>query len=193
MVVVPVKSFSTGKERLSPALDPDARAFLIRAMADHVASVAESAGLLPVLVTDSPEVAEWGAARGLPSLQDPGRGLSAAAEAGIAWARSTGSGWLVVHADLPMLRPEDLSALTEALAEGADPISPSADGGTSAIGGGEPPVLAYGPGSFHRHLPRLASPRVVVRPGLAHDIDSPADLESARGHPDGAWLDRALS
>ena len=193
MVVVPIKSFATGKERLSPSLDPDARDFLIRAMADHVISVAERAGLLPVLVTDSSEVADWGAARGLPSLPDPGGGLSAAAEAGIAWARAAGSHWLVVHADLPLLRPEDLTALTEALAEGADPISPSADGGTSAIGGGEPLVLSYGPGSFHRHLPRLASPRIVVRPGLSHDIDSATDLESARGHPDGVWLDRALS
>jgi 2-phospho-L-lactate guanylyltransferase len=192
-VVVPVKAFTTAKERLAEVLDPQERASLMRALVDHVTSVAESAGLLPVLVTQASEVADWGAARGYPSVLDPGRGLSAAAEAGIAWATSAGSDWLVVHADLPLLRRGDLLALEAALADGADPIAPSADGGTSAIGGGRPPVLAYGPGSFHRHLPRLGSPRVVVRPGLAHDVDSPSDLASARRHPDGAWLGAALA
>lgn len=191
--MVPVKSFSSGKERLAAALDPGSRAALVRAMADHVISVTESAGLLPVLVTESADVADWGAGRGLPSVPDPGLGLNAAAEAGIGWARSTGSSWMVLHADLPLLRPQDLEAMARALAKGADPIAPSADGGTSAIAGREPPALSYGPGSFHRHLPRLANPRVVVRAGLAHDIDNPADLASAREHPNGAWLNRVLA
>jgi 2-phospho-L-lactate guanylyltransferase len=192
VVVIPVKSFTAGKERLAAALDPTSRAVLIRIMADHVTRVAESAGMLPVLVTEDSEVAGWAASRGLPSIADPGRGLSAAAEAGVAWALETGSKWLVVHADLPLLRQGDLEALAGALHDGAEPIAPSADGGTSAIGSETQLPFSYGPGSFHRHLPRLGSPVVVVRPGLAHDIDSPEDFASARRHPDGVWLDGPL-
>lgn len=187
-----MKSFAAGKERLAPALDPGWRAFLVRAMAERVTQAAETVGLLPVLVTEDPEVADWAAARGLPSIPDPGQGLSAAAAAGVAWAGETGSRWVVIHGDLPLLRADDLEVLAEGLHDGAAPIAPSANGGTSAIGGESPVTFAYGPGSFHRHLPLLGSPRVVVRLGLAHDIDTPADLASARRHPDGAWLDRSL-
>lgn len=157
-------------------------------MADHVTFTAESAGLLPVIVTGDQDVAEWGASRGLPTVPQPEAGLDSAGKAGIDWALTANSCWLVVHADLPLLRPADLEDLVGALEAGDDPIAPSSDGGTSAIGGRSALPLAYGPGSFHRHLARLASPRVVVRPGLVLDVDTPLDLATARRHPSGAWL-----
>ncbi|HZD03689.1 MAG TPA: hypothetical protein VE173_02190, partial [Longimicrobiales bacterium] len=58
------------------------------------------------------------------------------------------------------------------------------------IGGHGPTSFSYGPGSFRRHLPRLPRPRVIVRLGLALDLDGPIDLEAARGHPHGQWLRR---
>ena len=67
-------------------------------------------------------------------------------------------------------------------------IAPSADGGTSALGGRGEARFAYGRGSFRRHLGRHPQCQVVTSPGLLHDIDSFADLESARRHPHGAWL-----
>lgn len=187
-----MKSFETGKERLAAVLDAPSREVLTRAMADHVVKTVESSGLLPLVVTDSAEVARWAAPRGLPTVPDPGRGLSAAAEAGISWAEASESRWLVLHADLPLLATSDIGALVSPLRAGLQPIAPSADGGTSALGGDEHMSFSYGKASFHRHLPRLGSPRVVVTRGLAHDVDTPQDLESARNHPLGAWLDHAL-
>jgi 2-phospho-L-lactate guanylyltransferase (CobY/MobA/RfbA family) len=67
-------------------------------------------------------------------------------------------------------------------------IAPSADGGTSVLGGQGDARFGYGPGSFHLHLRRFPEAEIVTRPGLLHDVDSPADLESARRHPRGAWL-----
>ncbi|MBW3666602.1 MAG: 2-phospho-L-lactate guanylyltransferase [Actinobacteria bacterium] len=192
MAVVPVKSFETGKERLAGALDPAAREFLVRAMAERVLATVETVGLLPVVVTDSVGVAEWAALRGLPTVADPGQGLSAAAEAGVSWAGASGSDWLVLHADLPLLQASDVEALARPLVQGQHPIAPSADGGTSALGSRGQMTFSYGKASFHRHLPRLASPRVVVTCGLAHDVDTPSDLASARRHRRGAWLDHAL-
>ena len=36
---------------------------------------------------------------------------------------------------------------------------------------------------------RVPDARVVTRRGLLHDLDTPADLESARRHPLGEWID----
>jgi 2-phospho-L-lactate guanylyltransferase len=192
VAVVPVKSFETGKERLAVALDASSRQSLARAMAAHVVTTVEGSGLLPVVVTDSRQVAEWAALRGLPTVADPGDGLSVAAEAGISWAEASESQWLVLHADLPLLAAGDIEALVTPLRADLQPIAPSADGGTSALGGGEHMSFSYGAASFHRHLPRLRSPRVVVTSGLAHDVDTPEDLAAAREHPRGAWLEHAL-
>jgi 2-phospho-L-lactate guanylyltransferase len=164
------------------------REWLGRALASHVATAAESAGLIPLIVTADTEVAAWATGTGFPSLPDPGRGLDAACEAGVGWAGHSGSRWLVLHSDLPLLGDGDLGALLATIEGGGDVIAPSSDGGTSAISARGDIVFSFGPASFHRHLPRLTFPTVVARPGLLQDVDSSADLEAAASHPLGSWL-----
>ena len=94
----------------------------------------------------------------------------------------------MVHTDLPLLTVSELEDLNQALSENGIVIAPSADGGTSALGASGPADFAYGPGSFHRHLGSFPAASILARPGLLHDIDTFADLESARRHPLGAWL-----
>ncbi|MFV1962329.1 MAG: NTP transferase domain-containing protein, partial [Acidimicrobiia bacterium] len=161
-----------------------------RARATHVAETVEEAGMLAVFVTDDPEVAAWATSTGFPSLPDPGQGLNAAAAAGVEWAAQSSSIWIVLHSDLPLLQAEDLRVLADAR---TDVIAPSSDGGTSAISAGHSIEFAFGPASFHKHLPRLDSPRIVARLGLLLDIDSPADLSSGLSHPRGRWMRTALS
>jgi 2-phospho-L-lactate guanylyltransferase len=185
VVIIPVKSFSLGKQRLSGAIDDARRSRLGRALAGHVAEVVEQAGLLAMFVTDDPEVAAWSASMGFPSLPDPGEGLDAAAAAGVEWALQSRSRWMVLHADLPLLRAGDLHSLT---ASSSDVIAPSTDGGTSAISAQHPIHFAFGPGSFHKHLGRLDAPRIVTTPGLLLDVDSPSDLTAALDHPHGRWM-----
>jgi 2-phospho-L-lactate guanylyltransferase len=91
--------------------------------------------------------------------------------------------WAVVHADLPLLTPQDLDAIRHAAgAGGRIVLSPSHNGGTSAIAGSTPTFpFRYGPGSFRRHLATVGGDvRVVVRRGLAVDVDQPGDLAAAR-------------
>ena len=185
MVIIPVKSFSLGKQRLTGAIDDAQRSRLGRALAGHVAEVVEQAGLLAMFVTGDPEVAAWSTSAGFPSLQDPGHGLDAAAATGVEWANQSKSRWVVLHADLPLLRAADLHALTDS---DADVIAPSTDGGTSAISARHPIEFAFGPGSFHKHLRRLDSPSIVVRPGLLLDVDLPSDLAVALKHTRGQWM-----
>lgn len=192
VVIIPVKSFRWGKRRLTGVLDDAARLRLSRALAGHVASTVESAGLAPLVVTSDPEVAEWSASTGFPILADPGDGLDAAASAGAEWAGHTDSPWLVLHGDLPLLSSRDVDSLVAPLEDGRSVLSPSTDGGTSAIGGHGRFAFAFGVSSFHRHLARLDAVDVVMRPGLALDIDSPIDLEAARGAVGGSWLRDAI-
>ena len=98
-------------------------------------------------------------------------GLDGAAGAVVAASRRS---WAVLHADLPLLRPEDLVAVWEADAPAV--LAPSRDGGTSLFCGSGPMRFSYGPGSFPRHLARAPDAAIVSRPGLALDLDTPADL-----------------
>lgn len=185
IVIIPVKSFRLGKQRLAEAIEDDRRHALGKALASHVAETVEAAGLLPLFVTSDREVAAWATSMGFPSLPDPAAGLDVAAATGVEWARQSSSRWIVLHSDLPLLRDDELVRLE---LEESDWIAPSADGGTSAISAKEPIDFAFGPGSFHRHLARLQTPGVIATTGLLHDLDSPADLRSALAHPRGSWL-----
>lgn len=188
VVVIPVKSFVLGKQRLSGALDPATRERLGRAMAERAASTVVSAGLMPLVVTADPEVAEWSTRTGFPSVADPGQGLDAAAATGVEWARSSTSTWIVMHSDLPLLETSDLLSLSAPLEEGRSVIAPSADGGTSAMGSRDEVSFSFGMASFHRHLPAMDDPVIVARSGLLLDLDTPADLKAAMETNRGSWL-----
>ncbi len=186
---VPVKPFGVAKARLAPRLDAAARRRLGQALALRTAGAAAAAGAEVAIVTGDAHVAEWAAGNGLEVIPEPAPSLDAAAGAVVAAAAMSGRPWAVVHADLPLARPEDLDPLFAAAAAGAVALAPSRDGGTSAVAGEGPFPFAYGPGSYHRHLRRAARRSVTVnRPGLALDLDTPADLDAALAHPDGAWL-----
>jgi 2-phospho-L-lactate/phosphoenolpyruvate guanylyltransferase len=191
-VIIPVKSFALGKQRLSGVLDPEARAQLGRTLAGHVADTVAAAGRSPLIVTADPEVSAWAEDSGYLLLGDPGEGLSAAAKAAVSWVAARSEPWLVIHSDLPWLTVEDMAALTGPLDEGGPVIAPSADGGTSAIGSRGNFAFHFGPSSFHRHLGELDNPSIVARPGLLLDIDAPGDLRAASNSDRGAWLDEPL-
>ena len=173
---------------MADRVSDETRSQLGRALAERTAALAVDAGLIPILVADDGEVAEWALLHGFPSLPDPGEGLDAAALAGTNWATEAASEWIVVHTDLPLLTVVELEYLNKALSAAGSVIAPSADGGTSALGASGPADFAYGPGSFHRHLGRFPAASIIAKPGLLHDIDTFADLESARRHPLGSWL-----
>lgn len=170
-VVVPIRAFA-GMERLAALLDERRRAVLGRNLAARAVAAAVGAGCSVVVVTGDPEVAGWARAHGSTVITDTGEGLDAAALAGTAVAADRP--WAVVHGDLPFIRSSDVAAL---FAGSLPAIAPSKDGGTSAIAGIGPFRFRYGPASFHRHLAETAGmARVVVRRGLAIDVDSPRDV-----------------
>lgn len=185
IAIIPVKSFRTGNLRLATALDDTQRLSVGMALASHVAETVVQGGLTPLIVTSDYEVAAWATTAGFTTIPDEGTGLNDAAREGVEWASRTASRWMVIHGDLPLLRPDDIATLT---AVESETLAPSSDGGTSAISAARSIEFDYGLASFHRHLIRLDSPTIVARPGLLHDLDSPIDLESVLAHPLGSWL-----
>jgi 2-phospho-L-lactate guanylyltransferase len=188
VAILPVKSFRLGMGRLAGHLDDADRYELSLALAEHTATLTAKAGLLPLFIAGDADVAEWALHQGFPSVPDGGRGLDAAASSGTGWADETGSHWLVIHSDLPLLTVPDLHALETSLLRHGSVLAPSADGGTSAMGGRGLFIFRYGPGSFRRHFAMYPDSGIVVRLGLLHDVDTHADLVAARSHERGVWL-----
>lgn len=184
--VIPIRSFRLGKKRLASVLDDGQRHRIGRALAERVTGATLEANLTPVVVTADEEVQSWAAIQGITVIEDPGFGLNSAAAAGVATVAD--QRWLVLHSDLPLVRPDDLIRVSTAIDNGRDVIAPSSDGGTSVISASGTLEFAYGEASFHRHLARLHDPVVIAATGLLHDLDSPVDLASASQHLCGQWL-----
>jgi len=195
--VVPAKRLSGALRRLAPALAQPLRRELQVAMLRDVfsacAGAPELAGLL--VVTSDADVAAL--ARELPAAQviadhEPPRGMNGAVERGLGWVAARGAeAALVLTADLPLARPEDVAAIVAAAPPAPSAVLvPSHDGtGTNAMLLRPPRAIAprLGPGSLARHLALAARRGVTVqrleRPRLALDIDTPRDLAAliARG------------
>jgi len=188
--VIPVKPLRGALRRLTPALEAPARRELQVAMLTDVlgacAGARDLAGVM--VVTSDPDAAAMAvaiaAARVVPD-HDPPRGMNAAVARGLVGVAAEGAdAALVLTADLPLARPEDIAAIVAAgPALPSALLVPSVDGtGTNAMLLRPPAALAprLGPDSYARHLAQatrrgLASARLEL-PRLALDIDTPGDL-----------------
>jgi 2-phospho-L-lactate guanylyltransferase len=94
---------------------------------------------------------------------------------------------VVVHADLPLLRSDEITALLAAAESTGFAVAPDQRGtGTNALC--VSPLsrlrLHFGPASLERHLAEAAahglSPAIVRSPGLAFDVDETDDLRAWR-------------
>lgn len=188
IVAIPVKPFGDAKKRLSGILTAGQREALSVELARRTANAAIAAGAAPLILSADEVVSEWAADQGYDVLLDEGSSLDEAAHAATSFANN--EPWLICHADLPLLRSDDLDRAIRLMEHGAWVLAPSSDGGTSLIGGIGPFDFAFGPASFHRHLFRLAhrSVNVMTSVGTLLDLDMPGDFTAAAAHPRGAWL-----
>jgi 2-phospho-L-lactate guanylyltransferase len=188
IVAIPVKPFDVAKLRLSTILSPAQRETLSVELARRTAEAAIAAGASPLILSADDAVTEWAARERYDVLLDEGSSLNEAAHAATAFA--DGEPWVFCHADLPLLRSEDLQRAMKLMAADSWVLAPSSDGGTSLIGGVGRFDFAFGAGSFHRHLARLATRpnHVMTTIGTLLDLDTAADFQAAAAHPRGRWL-----
>ena len=177
--LIPIRSFD-GMTRLSDWLDSSDRASLARDLASRTTRSALQADTRVSVVTADTEVQQWAISFGVDVIiERASQGLNAAATAGT--EEVGGDPWLVIHADLPAIDATDIRTAAHAAVSGFV-LAPSHDGGTSLIGGrGSGFPFRYGPGSFRRHLAAIDGvATILVRPGLALDLDRPWDLDAFR-------------
>lgn len=184
--VIPLKSLGSAKGRLAHALEPGQRRAFVAWMARRViAACAACDGIAEILVVaGDEEAADVARARGVTTVVVEQPGLDAAMTAADRLTADR-EATLVVAADLPHVTPQELQAVIAAGETAAVVVAPTLDGGTGALLRRPPAVMttAYGVGSAQRHQARAvaagASVHVVRRPGLAADVDTPAQLHAA--------------
>ena len=180
LIAIPIKPFGIAKARLRPVLDAIQRSLMGKAIAGHTIAVAQKTGAQVAVVTADDGVAEFAEGLGATVIrEEPGVGINGAAALVTDRAGEAGVPWLMLHADLPLLTPLDLEAALDRFRPGGYVIAPSYDGGTALLMGEEAFAFSYGPASYHRHLAAAGeNAEVVVRTGLALDLDTPQDLEA---------------
>ncbi|WP_375389525.1 2-phospho-L-lactate guanylyltransferase [uncultured Amnibacterium sp.] len=183
VVIVPIKRFSEGKQRLAVRQD---RAALAEAFArDTVAAVANAPHVRMLLVvTDDPQLVDdlrLPVAVTVVAQQVPG--LNNAISAGLRVANDRWPDWgqAVLAGDLPALTSEDLERTLEIAEEIPLGLVADAHGtGTVMITGqpGMPLLPAFGVGSASRHRD-LGHRLLRGTERLRRDVDTPEDLAAA--------------
>ena len=194
-VVMPVKDLPDAKQRLGAVLDARERQELFRAMLEDVLSaLAASAGLAGILlVTRDPQARHLATRYGARVLvEDENRGHTAASSLGArTLAREGIAGMVQLPADIPLVTPDDIAALLHTHGEApAVTLAPSRDErGSNAVACSPPDLLPlrFGDDSFLPHVLRARAlgiePKIVRRPGLALDVDTPDDLAAFLAAP----------
>ncbi len=184
-IIVPHRGLAAAKTRLAPVLDDAEREALARRLLERVLGVAHQACGDVVVISPSEALDPLVTASGARLVVQRGMGLNAGLEQARREAIADGvATLLVLHGDLPNLGSDDVAALLDALpGEGGVAIAPDRAGsGTNALALRPPDRIAFrfGSGSFAAHRAEAeasGAPLVEVdRPGLAFDLDTPADL-----------------
>ena len=181
-VLIPLKRLDDAKSRLSDALSPAERASLMLELLERVVAVVEEADVGAVTVVS----AETRTPAGVSRFDDRGLPWNDALAAAMREIVSEPV-VAVVSADLPRLTPEDVQALVAATPDRGLAIARALDGGTNAVSMRPPGAVRthFGePQSAAVHAQATAAAglaaRIVDIPGLAFDVDTPADLAELR-------------
>ena len=164
---------------------------------DVLSALAASAGLAGILlVTPDREARRLARRYGARVLvEDENRGHTAASSLGARTLAQEGvPGMVQLPADIPLVTPQDIAALLHVHGEApAVTLAPSRDEhGSNAVVCSPPDLLPlrFGDDSFFPHLQRARAlgvePQIVRRPGLALDVDTPADLAAFVAAPSAA-------
>lgn len=188
--LVPLKDLVEAKSRLSGLLRPSERRALAQAMVEDVLQALASHPAIEriTLLSDDPGAHLLASRYGAdywPEAEFCCRGLNPLLQrASERLLQRESIPLLVLHGDLPLLKPRDISAVLAAWrSEGGLVIGSDLHGtGTNLLAfdeGGMPP-FRFGPGSCARHLEAARAAgipaRVLQREGIALDVDEPPDL-----------------
>lgn len=187
VAVVTAKRFTAAKQRMSGAVPEERRLALVEAMLGDVLDAVTAARQIrsTVVVTGEATAAKLAADRGAEVIDDPDdAGHVGAAKLGIDRAVELGADAVVLlPGDCPLLQPRELDRLLTGLPDPFVAVVPDRHGtGTNAIAMRPPGAIepSFGEGSCARHLGLARAADIPHAtegiPGLALDLDTPADI-----------------
>jgi 2-phospho-L-lactate guanylyltransferase len=184
-IIVPHRGLAAAKTRLAPVLDDGEREALAERLLERVLRVAHDACRDVVVITPSAALGPQVEAAGARLVVQHGMGLNAGLEEARLEAVVDGITTLVVlHGDLPNLGADDVAALLDAIPSPSGvAIAPDRTGtGTNGLALRPPDIIGFrfGLDSLAGHAAEAKDAGVALvevnRPGLAFDLDTPADL-----------------
>jgi 2-phospho-L-lactate guanylyltransferase len=189
-VLIPIKASGAAKSRLAGALAPSERETLVGEMLSHVVDAAQGASQVTCVALVGPS--RLAQPESIPLLADPGNGLNAAIEAGVAQLRESGQTpperLLILFADLPEVTSAEIDLLAAAPADTVALAPDRHEIGTNALSLPFEAAglfrFAFGEDSFAGHKAECARlglrVEVIVSHGLERDVDEPAHVPDAR-------------
>lgn len=185
--VIPVKSFSQAKQRLSGALTSELRHQLAIAMFTDTLEACMSAHFGSVLVvTSDPHAATIAKDRGAYVVPENAKSnMNEAVQLGLSESALRGStGAVVVPCDIPQITSDLLIQIVETLqiSNAVTLVEATQDGGTNLLAMSPPTLItpSFGQGSFRRHLQEAhnaaVTPTILVGHPGSTDLDRPGDL-----------------
>lgn len=187
LVGVPMKSLPHSKTRLAEGMRPDQRAQLALNLFQRTQSffATEFPSFERLVITPSREIGMSASVLGARVLVEPAcLGLNAAAAGSLSWAQRHGfQRLLIVPADIPVWRRQEVRALLAEADTNDVVIARAHDGGTNALVFNLARVkhfdFRYGEASASRHeeVCRRAhlTYRVCRLPSICHDVDTVDD------------------
>ena len=191
ILLIPFKSLATAKQRLAPALNAQQRSQFAEAMlGDVMAAASEVRNRIDVaLVTGDPRAQAMAREFNFLVIEDTrNESETAAIEMATAWCESAAAdGYdtsIVVPADIPLIRGDELHRVLDAAPEEGMVIVPAYDRrGSNCILRRPPSIipLRFGNDSFVPHceaMRRTGNELIVLEmPGIGLDVDNPHELE----------------
>ncbi|WP_048630929.1 2-phospho-L-lactate guanylyltransferase [Mycolicibacterium aurum] len=201
-LVIAVKRLTAAKTRLAPVLSAATRENVVLAMLVDTITAATAVPALRSVLVVTPDEDAAAAARSLgartlldPTPADHPDPLNNALTAAEALARRECANVVALQGDLPALQPHELAdAIMAARAHRRSFVTDRHGTGTAALFSfGVPLDPRFGTDSAQRHRRSGAVELTGAWPGLRSDIDTPDDLDFARGLGVGPATARAIS
>lgn len=197
--IIPVKPFAAGKSRLAALLGAEQRAALNRHLFGRVLDAVLGCFRHDrvAVVTADPLLLDMMRGLGVHALDEAEVGLNTALGLACRYSAERGAQAItVLPSDLPTVTVADVAALMRALPQGPSSQAPSCviapdeqEEGTNALALA-PPIadfFRFGPASFQAHLEAARSHgmalRILRRPGLARDLDTPENYRQFTKQP----------
>jgi 2-phospho-L-lactate/phosphoenolpyruvate guanylyltransferase len=187
-ILIPLKHLDSAKRRLHPQISAGTRRSMMLAMVAHVAAEALRADVGPVaLASSDPRAPSIAAEHGIGLVDDGGLPWNDGLVHALGLLPARPDALVYLAGDLPLVTADEIRQLAAAIPPRGVAVGRAHDGGTNALGLRPPDALMPSFGSpqsarVHAHLAERAGVAVAVidLPGIALDVDTPADAERAR-------------